>query len=50
MWQRRREIMRRRRVSDRALMRWFRFELAGEPLTPEPAPAAAPRMLAPDAA
>jgi GT2 family glycosyltransferase len=50
MWQRRREIMRRRRVSDRALMRWFRFELAGEPLTPEPAPATATRMLAPDAA
>ena len=50
MWQRRREIMRRRRVSDRALMRWFRFELAGEPLTPETAPATATRMLAPDAA
>jgi GT2 family glycosyltransferase len=46
MRQQRREIMRRRRISDSELMRWFRFEFAGEPLTGE----AAPRMLAPDAA
>ncbi|MCX6626387.1 MAG: glycosyltransferase family 2 protein [Candidatus Solibacter sp.] len=49
-WQRRREIMRRRRVSDGELMRWFRFELAGEPLTGEAVAETAPRMLAPDAA
>ena len=49
-WQRRREIMRRRRVSDRALVRWFRFELAGEPLTGKTASGTAPRVLAPDAA
>ena len=49
-WERRREIMHRRRVSDAELMRWFRFELAGEPLTGVPVPATAPRMLAPDAA
>lgn len=49
-WERRREIMRRRRVSDGALMRWFRFELAGEPLTGEAVTGTAPRMLAPDAA
>jgi GT2 family glycosyltransferase len=49
-WERRREIMRRRRVSDRALMRWFRFELAGEPLTGEAVQQTAPRILAPDAA
>jgi hypothetical protein len=50
MRQRRREIMHRRRVSDSELMRWFRFEMAGEPLTGEPSPATAPRILAPDAA
>jgi GT2 family glycosyltransferase len=50
MWERRREIMRRRRVSDEALTRWFKFELAGEPLTGEAAAEAAGRMLAPDAA
>ena len=50
MWQRRREIMRRRRVSDQALMRWFRFEMVGEPLTGEPVPATAAVMLEPDAA
>jgi hypothetical protein len=50
-WERRREIMRRRRVTDRALVRWFRFELAGEPLTGEVVAETAPRtMLAPDAA
>jgi GT2 family glycosyltransferase len=46
----RREIMRRRRVSDQILVRWFQFELAGEPLTTEPVPQTAPPMLAPDAA
>jgi GT2 family glycosyltransferase len=50
MWERRREIMRRRRVSDGELMRWFRFELAGEPLTGKTVAETAPRMLAPDAA
>ena len=49
-WERRREIMSRRRVSDEALMRWFRFELAGEPLSGEPVQRTAPRLLAPDAA
>lgn len=48
--ERRREIMHRRRVSDAELMRWFRFELAGEPLTGEAVAETAPRMLAPDAA
>jgi hypothetical protein len=46
----RREIMRRRRVNDGELMRWFRFEMAGEPLTGQAAPATAGRILAPDAA
>ncbi len=50
MTQRRREIMRRRRVSDSELMRWFRFEMAGEPLGGQTAPATAPRIFAPDAA
>jgi GT2 family glycosyltransferase len=50
MTQRRREIMRRRRVSDGELMRWFRFEMAGEPLGGQAAPATAPRIFAPDAA
>jgi hypothetical protein len=50
MKQSRREIMRRRRVSDSELMRWFRFEMAGEPLTGHAAPATAPRVFAPDAA
>jgi GT2 family glycosyltransferase len=50
MKQRRREIMRRRRVSDSELMRWFRFEMAGEPLGGQTAPATAPRIFAPDAA
>ena len=47
-WGRRREIMRRRRVTDAELVRWFRFELAGEPITA--APERAGRVLAPDAA
>jgi hypothetical protein len=50
MKQSRREIMRRRRVSDGELMRWFRFEMAGEPLTGKAAPANASRIFAPDAA
>jgi len=49
-WRRRREIMRRRRVSDQELLRWFRFELLGEPLAGENVPQTASRMLAPDAA
>ena len=49
-WERRREIMQRRRVTDRALMRWFRFELACEPLTGKPVPQAASGLLAPGAA
>ena len=50
MKQSRREIMRRRRVSDGELMRWFRFEMVGEPLNGPATPAAAPRIFAPDAA
>jgi hypothetical protein len=49
MKQSRREIM-RRRANDGELMRWFRFEMAGEPLSGEPAPATASRIFAPDAA
>jgi GT2 family glycosyltransferase len=50
MWERRREIMKRRRVSDRDLVRWFRFDLAGEPLNGEAVSETRPRILAPDAA
>jgi GT2 family glycosyltransferase len=50
MRERRREIMSRRRVSDRDLVRWFRFELAGEPLTGKPVSETGSRVLAPDAA
>jgi GT2 family glycosyltransferase len=50
MWERRREIMKRRRVSDRDLVRWFRFELAGEPLHGEAVSGTGSRILAPDAA
>jgi GT2 family glycosyltransferase len=50
MWERRREIMKRRRVSDRDLVRWFRFDLAGEPLNGEAVSETGPRILAPDAA
>jgi GT2 family glycosyltransferase len=50
MWERRGEIMSRRRVNDRDLARWFRFELAGEPLTDEAATETGSRVLAPDAA
>jgi GT2 family glycosyltransferase len=49
-WQRRREIMRRRRVTDAALMRWFQFEPVSEPLIAEASLAAAAGILAPDAA
>jgi len=45
-WESRREIMRRRRVSDAALLRWFQFEPASEPLVAEPLPTAAREMLA----
>jgi GT2 family glycosyltransferase len=49
-WEQRREIMRRRRVADDALLRWFRFEPSAEPLAAgEPLPQAAV-VLAPDAA
>jgi GT2 family glycosyltransferase len=49
-WARRRHIMGRRRVSDAELVRWFRFELTGEPLYREAVPQPASRLLAPDAA
>jgi GT2 family glycosyltransferase len=49
-WQRRRQIMGRRRVPDSDLMRWFRFEPVGEPLTPEPPVATPAGVLAPDVA
>jgi len=50
-WARRRHIMRRRRVSDADLIRWFRFEMTGLPLYAEPVQQPAPpRQLAPDAA
>jgi hypothetical protein len=49
-WRRRRHIMRRRRVPDAELVRWFRFEMIGEPLHGETVPQPASRLLAPDAA
>jgi GT2 family glycosyltransferase len=49
-WQRRREIMLRRRVADEALMRWFQFEPFSEPLIEEAPLAAAAAVMAPDAA
>ena len=49
-WQSRREIMRRRRVQDADLMRWFRFEPVSEPLTAEPAAERPAAVLAPDPA
>ncbi len=47
---RRREIMRRRRVSDEVLTRWFRFTPAGQPLVGEPVADRVAALLAPDAA
>jgi hypothetical protein len=49
-WAQRREIMRRRRVDDEALLRWFRFEPCAEPLVAEPAAETADGVLASDAA
>jgi hypothetical protein len=52
-WESRRQIMQRRRVDDAALVRWFRFAPAAEPLEVEVAVAAAKgaeRIFAPDAA
>jgi len=49
-WDARREIMKRRRVDDAALVRWFRFAPAAEPLELEPETASANGVLAPDAA
>src|SRR5689334_14631922 len=41
-WERRRHIMSRRRTGDTELLRWFRFEFTGRPLTGEPVPQAGP--------
>jgi GT2 family glycosyltransferase len=50
-WEQRSEIMRRRRVPDEVLLRWFRFEPSAEPLVPVPAlPEPAAGVLASDAA
>ena len=49
-WTQRREIMRRRRVDDAMLARWFQFTPASEPLEVEAASAASAGVLAPDAA
>jgi GT2 family glycosyltransferase len=49
-WACRREIMRRRKVDDDALLRWFRFEPAAEALAPEEVTATAGSLLASDAA
>jgi hypothetical protein len=49
-WDARREIMRRRRVDDASLLRWFQFTPASEPLEMEASAAAAGSVLAPDAA
>ena len=49
-WQRRREIMRRRRVPDAELMRWFRYQPVSEPLTAEVPEEARAAVFAPDAA
>jgi GT2 family glycosyltransferase len=46
-WRRRREIMARRKVSDAALARWFRFEPAAEPVVAEPVREPAAGLLAP---
>ena len=49
-WEQRREIMRRRRVDDAALLRWFHFAPAAEPLVPETVAEADGELLASDAA
>jgi GT2 family glycosyltransferase len=49
-WQQRREIMRRRRVTDAALVRWFRYEPVSEPLAAEVPEVARAAVMAPDAA
>jgi GT2 family glycosyltransferase len=49
-WTQRREIMRRRRVDDATLVRWFQFTPVSEPLELEAASAATAGELAPDAA
>jgi GT2 family glycosyltransferase len=49
-WRRRSQIMRRRRVSDAQLVRWFRYEPFSEPLTAELAEETRASELAPDAA
>src|SRR5262249_50063632 len=49
-WASRREIMRRRRVDDDALLRWFRFEPAAAALATEEATAGGGSLLASDAA
>jgi hypothetical protein len=49
-WRRRQEIMRRRRVPDAQLMRWFRYQPFSEPLGAELAEEAQAAVLAPGAA
>jgi GT2 family glycosyltransferase len=49
-WEQRREIMRRRRVDDAAIVRWFQFEPSAQPLQPEPLAETADGVLASDAA
>ena len=49
-WHRRQQIMQRRRVSDEALARWFRFAPVGEPLVGETVADPVTALLAPDAA
>jgi GT2 family glycosyltransferase len=46
-WQRRGEIMRRRRANDAALARWFSFQPAAEPMEAEPGVETAGGLLAP---
>jgi GT2 family glycosyltransferase len=49
-WEQRRHIMNRRRVEDEALLRWFRFEPATEPLVADVVTETADGVLASDAA
>jgi len=49
-WEARQEIMRRRRVDDESLARWFQFTPTSEPLEMASAASAAGSVLAPDAA